>query len=333
MIGEHMRQRIFTLRQIIETGRAELEAAGVEEAALDAWYLLEYTSGISRAAYYGEPERILEEPLAEQYLHYIGMRKKRIPLQHITGEQEFMGYPFYVNEHVLIPRQDTETLVEEAVKFIRAKLRGNERGAEESGRDADNIAGIECEEERKVKVLDMCTGSGCILLSIMKLCPQLEGTGCDISGEALAVARKNAERLEVDAKWIESDLFDRLSDDENRQFDRPCYDVIVSNPPYIRTAEIEILQDEVRLHDPRIALDGKEDGLYFYRRIVKDSVSFIKDGGSLIFEIGWDQGKDVAELMTEHGYENVTIKKDLSGLDRVAAGVYNRRSVCGSGFL
>ncbi len=150
MIGEHMRQRIFTLRQIIETGRAELEAAGVEEAALDAWYLLEYTSGISRAAYYGEPERILEEPLAEQYLHYIGMRKKRIPLQHITGEQEFMGYPFYVNEHVLIPRQDTETLVEEAVKFIRAKLRGNERGAEESGRDADNIAGIECEEERKV---------------------------------------------------------------------------------------------------------------------------------------------------------------------------------------
>ena len=333
MIGEHMRRRIFTLRQIIETGRAELEAAGVEEAALDAWYLLEYTAGISRAVYYGEPDRILEEPLAEQYLHYIGMRKKRIPLQHITGEQEFMGYPFYVNEHVLIPRQDTETLVEEAVKFIRAKLRGNERGAEESGRDADNIAGIECEEERKVKILDMCTGSGCILLSIMKLCPQLEGTGCDISGEALAVARKNAERLEVDAKWIESDLFDRLSDDENRQFDRPCYDVIVSNPPYIRTAEIEILQDEVRLHDPRIALDGKEDGLYFYRRIVKDSVSFIKDGGSLIFEIGWDQGKDVAELMTEHGYENVTIKKDLSGLDRVAAGVYNRRSVCGSGFL
>ncbi len=137
----------------------------------------------------------------------------------------------------------------------------------------------------------------------------------------------------MDAKWIESDLFDRLSDDENRQFDRPCYDVIVSNPPYIRTAEIEILQDEVRLHDPRIALDGREDGLYFYRRIVKDSISFIKDGGSLIFEIGWDQGKDVAELLTEHGYENVTIKKDLSGLDRVAAGVYNRRSVCGSGFL
>lgn len=324
MIGEHMRQRIFTLRQIIETGRAELEAAGIEEAALDAWYLLEYTAGISRAAYYGEPDRILEEPLAEQYLHYIGMRKKRIPLQHITGEQEFMGYPFYVNEHVLIPRQDTETLVEEAVKFIRAKLRGN---------------------EREVQVLDMCTGSGCILLSIMKLCPQTEGTGCDISKEALAVARKNAERLEVDARWVESDLFSELcgsgsggaeagsQTDETGRSDRLCYDMIVSNPPYIRTAEIETLQDEVRLHDPRIALDGREDGLYFYRRIVKDSVSFIKDGGSLIFEIGWDQGKDVAELMTEHGYENVTIKKDLSGLDRVAAGVYNRRSACGSGFL
>lgn len=300
-----MRQRIFTLRQIIEVGTSELREAGIEEAALDAWYLFQYCTGISRAAYYGEPDRVLEEAFAKQYMECIETRKSRVPLQHITGEQEFMGYPFYVNEHVLIPRQDTETLAEEAVKIIRAKQR----------------------ETAAVRVLDMCTGSGCILLSVMKLCPQTEGTGCDISEEALKVAGRNAARLGVSADWVCSDLFGRLPESGEG------YDVILSNPPYIRTAEIETLQDEVRLHDPRIALDGREDGLYFYRRIAEESVSYIRDGGNLMFEIGCDQGKDVAELMREHGYENVTVKKDLSGLDRVVTGVYNRRSACGSGFL
>ena len=313
-----MRQRIFTLRQIIETGTARLEEAGVGEAALDAWYLLEYCTGISRAAYYGEPDRSLEEALAEQYMEYISMRGRRIPLQHITGEQEFMGYPFYVNEHVLIPRQDTETLAEEALKILRAKGSGT-------------------------RVLDMCTGSGCILLSLMRLCPQIDGTGCDISEEALKVARRNAVRLGVNADWIQSDLFEELSsvrlcresEDSADSADSAAsaegqagYDVIVSNPPYICTAEIETLQDEVRLHDPRIALDGREDGLYFYRRIIEDSVSYIRDGGNLLFEIGCGQGKDVAKLMRQHGYENVTVKKDLSGLDRVVTGVYNREYDC-----
>lgn len=304
-----MKQRIFTLRQIIETGTARLEEAGVGEAALDAWYLFEYCTGISRAAYYGEPDRPLEEALIEQYMEYIRLRGRRIPLQHITGEQEFMGYPFYVNEHVLIPRQDTETLAEEAVKILRAKGSG-------------------------ARVLDMCTGSGCILLSLMRLCPQIDGTGCDISKEALKVAKRNAARLGVNADWIQSDLFEELSsvrlscESADSAEGRTGYDVIVSNPPYIRTAEIETLQDEVRLHDPRIALDGREDGLYFYRRIIEDSVSYIKDGGKLLFEIGCGQGKDVTELMQQHGYESVTVKKDLSGLDRVVTGVYNREYDC-----
>ena len=325
-----MKQRIFTLRQIIETGTARLKEAGIEEAALDAWYLLEYCTGISRAAYYGEPNRVLEEDLAKRYIECTEKRGSRIPLQHITGEQEFMGYSFYVNEHVLIPRQDTETLVEEAVKLLRAIREAAEEEAHEVCGAADGHQKAVCEEAPAVRVLDMCTGSGCILLSLMKLCPGIEGVGCDISGEALEVAVRNAARLGVCAGWVQSDLFEgvpfkrRLCESEDSAKGRTGYDLIVSNPPYIRTAEIETLQEEVRLHDPRIALDGREDGLYFYRRIIEDSVLYIKNGGNLLFEIGCDQGKDVTELMQECGYENVTIKKDLSGLDRVVAGVYNR---------
>lgn len=291
-----MRQRIFTLRQIIKEGTKSLEAAGVDEAALDAWYLLEYVTGISRAAYYGEPERELEKEQALRYLECIESRKKRIPLQHITGEQEFMGYPFYVNEHVLIPRQDTETLVEEAVKLIRSR------------------------KKREIKVLDMCTGSGCILLSILKMCKGTEGVGCDISEDALIVAGRNANRLNIEAKWIQSDLFTEFK----KITDKEKYDVIVSNPPYIRTSDIEDLQEEVRVYDPKIALDGGEDGLSFYRKIVKDSIFYLKDKGRLLFEIGCDQAEDVSALMKESGYEDVAVKKDLRGLDRVVSGIYNR---------
>lgn len=307
-----MKQRIFTLRQSVEEGMGALKDAGIDDAARDAWYLLEYVTGIGRAAYYGEPDRAISEEEALRYRECIGRRKERIPLQHITGEQEFMGFPFYVNGHVLIPRQDTETLVEEAVKAVRRKTKG-----------ADGI----CLPERKVQVLDMCTGSGCVLLSILKMCPEAEGKGCDISRDALAVAGKNAGRLGVAAQWECSDLFSGFTETGAE------YDVIVSNPPYIPTADIEGLQDEVRLYDPRIALDGGEDGLYFYRRIIEDSVSYIKNGGSLLFEIGFDQGKAVSELMESHGYEAVAVKKDLAGLDRVVTGVYTGCGVCAGGFL
>lgn len=286
-----MNGKTFTLRNLYQEGIESLEKAGIAEAKLDAWYLLEYETGISRAMFFADPDRMIEENAAKRYEEDIRTRAGRIPLQHITGEQEFMGLTFKVNEHVLVPRQDTEVLVEEALKRIMPGM----------------------------KILDMCTGSGCIVESILKFAEKkgihLTGTGCDISEEALKVAEENNDHLKADAAFVRSDLFEQIED---------TYDMIVSNPPYIRTEEISRLEDEVKLHDPWIALDGKEDGLYFYRRIVKDSTKYIKKGGYLLFEIGFDQGKDVAKLMEDQGYEEIQVKKDLAGLDRVVMGRYNK---------
>ena len=286
-----MKQKTLTLKQLYKVGTVKLAEEGIEEFSLDAWYLLEYVTGVSKAMYFAEPERAVSEENADRYIDCIRRRAAHIPLQHITGEQEFMGYPFYVNEHVLIPRQDTETLVEEAIQVMRPKM----------------------------KVLDMCTGSGCIVLSILKMCREkyymtdLQGIGADVSEEALKVARENGRRLGVPVTWIQSDLFAKIPEEEK-------YDVIVSNPPYIETAVIDTLQEEVRLHDPYIALDGKEDGLYFYRRIISEAGKYLKTQGKLMFEIGCEQAKAVEELMKNAGYEQITVKKDLAGLDRVVYG-------------
>ena len=286
-----MKQKTLTLKQLYKVGTVKLAEEGIEEFSLDAWYLLEYVTGVSKAMYFAEPERAVSEENADRYIDCIRRRAARIPLQHITGEQEFMGYPFCVNEHVLIPRQDTEILVEEAIQVMRPKM----------------------------KVLDMCTGSGCIVLSILKMCREkyymtdLQGNGADVSEEALKVARENGRRLGVPVTWIQSDLFAKIPEEEK-------YDVIVSNPPYIETAVIDTLQEEVRLHDPYIALDGKEDGLYFYRRIISEAGKYLKTQGKLMFEIGCDQAEAVEELMKNAGYEQITVKKDLAGLDRVVYG-------------
>ena len=286
-----MKQKTLTLKQLYKVGTVKLAEEGIEEFSLDAWYLLEYVTGVSKAMYFAEPERTVSEENADRYIDCIRQRAAHIPLQHITGEQEFMGYPFCVNEHVLIPRQDTEILVEEAIQVMRPKM----------------------------KVLDMCTGSGCIVLSILKMCREkyymtdLQGIGADVSEEALKVARENGRRLGVPVTWIQSDLFAKIPEEEK-------YDVIVSNPPYIETAVIDTLQEEVRLHDPYIALDGKEDGLYFYRRIISKAGKYLKTQGKLMFEIGCDQAEAVEELMKNAGYEQITVKKDLAGLDRVVYG-------------
>ena len=286
-----MKQKTLTLKQLYKVGTVKLAEEGIEEFSLDAWYLLEYVTGVSKAMYFAEPERDVSEENADRYIDCIRRRAAHIPLQHITGEQEFMGYPFCVNEHVLIPRQDTEILVEEAIQVMRPKM----------------------------KVLDMCTGSGCIVLSILKMCREkyymtdLQGIGADVSEEALKVARENGRRLGVPVTWIQSDLFAKIPEEEK-------YDVIVSNPPYIETAVIDTLQEEVRLHDPYIALDGKEDGLYFYRRIISEAGKYLKMQGKLMFEIGCDQAEAVEELMKNAGYEQITVKKDLAGLDRVVYG-------------
>lgn len=286
-----MKQKTLTLKQLYKVGTVKLAEEGIEEFSLDAWYLLEYVTGVSKAMYFAEPERAVSEENADRYIDCIRRRAAHIPLQHITGEQEFMGYPFCVNEHVLIPRQDTEVLVEEAIQVMRPKM----------------------------KALDMCTGSGCIVLSILKMCREkyymtdLQGIGADVSEEALKVARENGRRLGVPVTWIQSDLFAKIPEEEK-------YDVIVSNPPYIETAVIDTLQEEVRLHDPYIALDGKEDGLYFYRRIISEAGKYLKTQGKLMFEIGCDQAEAVEELMKNAGYEQITVKKDLAGLDRVVYG-------------
>lgn len=276
----------MTLREAWNLGKKRLTAAEVPDADLDAWYLLEGCTGVSRSHYLAYPDEIISHDQEEQYRASLVKRERRIPLQQITGEQEFMGLSFYVNEHVLIPRQDTEILVEETAKFLRDGM----------------------------QFLDLCTGSGCILLSLLHLKPGVEGTGVDLSPEALKVAEKNRERLGAKAALIQSDLFDKIES---------AFDVIVSNPPYIKRAEIETLMDEVRLHEPYMALDGHEDGLYFYRKIAEEAPKYLRAGGGLFLEIGCDQGACVAELLRQQGFADVKVVKDLAGLDRVVEG-FNR---------
>ena len=275
----------MTLREAWNLGKKRLTAAEVPDADLDAWYLLEWCTGVSRSHYLAYPDEIISHDQEEQYRASLVKRERRIPLQQITGEQEFMGLSFYVNEHVLIPRQDTEILVEETAKFLRDGM----------------------------QFLDLCTGSGCILLSLLHLKPGVEGAGVDLSPEALKVAEKNRERLGAKAALIQSDLFDKIES---------AFDVIVSNPPYIKRAEIETLMDEVRLHEPYMALDGHEDGLYFYRKIAEEAPKYLRAGGGLFLEIGCDQGACVAELLRQQGFADVKVVKDLAGLDRVVEGYY-----------
>lgn len=277
-------QQERTLYDALQTGEQYLQDRGIEDASVDAWLLMEYVTGIRRAMFLIERRNRMKEEEQQRYFELIKKRGTHIPLQHLTGEQEFMGLTFKVNEHVLVPRQDTEILVEEALKRVQLGM----------------------------KVLDMCTGSGCIAVSIAKLAKKnLHVDASDISEDALAVAKQNIIALEADVRLIHSDLFEQITE---------IYDMIVSNPPYIRTAVIEELAEEVKVHDPFIALDGKEDGLYFYRRIVEKSPEHLNAGGYLLFEIGHDQGNDVKELMCERGFEDVQVYKDLAGLDRVVIG-------------
>ena len=235
---ERMAERIvggktMTYREAIALGEKILSMAKIEDAKNDAWLLLSMACKIDHTYYYVHMDEDLTVEQTKEYESLVKKRAERIPLQYITGEQEFMGFTFHVNSSVLVPRQDTETLVEEAIKVIRPGM----------------------------KVLDMCTGSGCILISIMKNVPDIEGLGCDISKQALIVAKENAKLNEVSANFERSDLFENVME---------TYDVIVSNPPYIPTEEILTLMPEVSQFEPMQALDGREDGLYFYRKIVKE---------------------------------------------------------------
>lgn len=287
---------MISLEALLKEGTKVLEQHEIQEARLDAWLLLEYVTGISRAFYFAHSEDEVDEEKVDRYRDAIKKRACHVPLQHITHQAWFMGYEFYVNQNVLAPRQDTETLVEKALEILKGK--------------------------KSPEILDMCTGSGCILLSLLALTEDARGVGADVSSLALQVAKKNADSLEVAdrAFLVESDLFSSPFFQEKAGKDMPLYDILISNPPYIRSAEIENLMEEVREHDPRLALDGHEDGLYFYRRIVSEGRAFLKRDGWMLFEIGYDQGEEVSKLMKDSGFTDVQVVRDLTGLDRVVLG-------------
>ena len=285
-----------TFHELLTQGTQLLMNAGIEEARLDAWLLLEYTADISRAWYYAHPESEVNEKIVSEYLSLCQKRAEHIPLQHLTHQACFMGYDFYVDERVLVPRQDTEVLAEEALHQLR------------------NI--------RNPRILDMCTGSGCLLLSLLMELPDAIGTGVDISEAALAVAERNRKNLELEkrAVLVQSDTFSGDYFQKNSGNISLEYDMLISNPPYIPTEDIGKLMEEVRFHDPVLALDGREDGLYFYRRITEQAGKYLKPGGWLMYEIGCEQGTDVSAIMQGEGFTEVTVKKDLAGLDRVVIG-------------
>ncbi|MCI9397235.1 MAG: peptide chain release factor N(5)-glutamine methyltransferase [Lachnospiraceae bacterium] len=278
----------LTYDGVYREGAARLGEADIEEAELDARLLLEFVCGTDRNTLLVHGERDVSE---EEYGRYCGLIERRaahVPLQHLTGEQDFMGLTFLVNKDVLVPRQDTEVLVEEAMKHLHDGMR----------------------------ILDLCTGSGCILLSLLHYSNDCEGVGVDLSARALSVAGKNYEiqrtqRPDMKARFLEGNLFEGLED---------RFDMIVSNPPYIKTDVIDTLMPEVREYEPVMALDGGTDGLAFYRRIAGDAGAYLNGGGMLFFEIGCEQAADVCKIMEAAGFREVEVVKDFAGLDRVVYG-------------
>jgi release factor glutamine methyltransferase len=283
---------MMTLKSLLAEGREVLTAAQIADADIDAWLLLQYVTGINRMMYLMEPDKSVSNEDTLAYHEVIARRATHYPLQYITHTQEFMGLDFYVDERVLIPRQDTEVLVEMALEFLKDGM----------------------------TVLDMCTGSGCILISLAANRRLASGLGVDLSEGALEVAQKNARANGLDQlEWIQSSLFEAFENDLDKS-DKLQVDMIVSNPPYIESEVIPTLMPEVRAHEPMMALDGFEDGLYFYREITANAPAYLKNKGYLLFEIGYNQGEAVADLMRMTGFVNIRIKKDLAGLDRVVYG-------------
>ena len=274
----------MTYREAIVLGESILRKADIVDAKTDSWLLLAMACKIDHTYYYMHIDEEMTEEQAREFEVLIKKRAERVPLQYITGEQEFMGLTFHVNSNVLIPRQDTETLVEEALKVVRPGM----------------------------KIMDMCTGSGCVLISILKNAHDIEGIGYDISKQAINVAKENAKLNEVPAVFERSDLFEDVVEND--------FDVIVSNPPYIPTDVIATLMPEVAEFEPREALDGKGDGLYFYSKILEQCKNYMKPDGYVLFEIGCKQGDSVSTMMRLAGFSEVPVIKDLARNDRVVMG-------------
>ncbi len=279
----------MTFREALKVGTYILEQGKIVNADGEAWDLLEHVCGINRTFFLMHQEDTLSEEQKTQYRIVLTKRIEHIPLQYILGQACFMGLMFKVNSSVLIPRFDTEVLVERLLEYVRPGM----------------------------KVLDMCTGSGCIAISVKHFCKEADVTAVDISRAALLVAKENGRDHDAKIEWVQSNLFEKV---------KGRFHVIVSNPPYIPTQVIETLDDEVKMYEPAEALDGMEDGLFFYKEIIAKSVEHLERNGMLFFEIGAEQGNDVSMLMTEAGFRDVVVQKDLAGLDRVVYGVYTGES-------
>lgn len=273
----------MTIKQAITKGMIMLKSNNVESPKLKARLLLQYVLDKPRQYIIVYDNKEIDKQQQWQYFVNIEKLTKGIPLQHITHRQEFMKMDFFVDENVLIPRPDTEILVEEVIKIAQ--------------------------KYNSPRILDLCTGSGAIAISLKKFVPNADVTAVDISEKALEIAQKNAKKLETKINFLKSDLFDKL---DNKKFD-----IIVSNPPYIRKDEIKKLSEEVQ-KEPKIALDGGEDGLDFYRIIAEQAINYLKTGSFLCFEIGYNQKNDVIKIIEdEQNYKNTYCKKDLYGNDRI----------------
>ncbi len=272
----------MTYREAYDKGRKSIVS---DEADIEAAILLEFVCNTERGDLFSHPERLLSEDEEKKYFSLIERRNEKEPVQYITGKTYFYGLEFFCDKSVLIPRFDTEVLVEEVIK--RAP--------------------------KNCELLDLCTGSGCIAICVKHEREDIAVSASDISKEALLVAEKNKDRYNLDIKLIRSDLFENID---------KKFDIIVSNPPYIPTKVISGLEDKVKDFEPKGALDGGEDGLDFYKVIAKEAVNYLKDESILIMEIGFDQGEDVSDILHDNGYKNIEVIKDLNGLDRVVYAVF-----------
>ncbi|MCR4717706.1 MAG: peptide chain release factor N(5)-glutamine methyltransferase [Lachnospiraceae bacterium] len=289
----------MTYQEILKEAENRLNKAGIEEYKANAWLLFSSIFKMDRLEFmmacldYADDEG--SESSFANLNEAIDKRIAGVPVQYISNEQSFYGYDFYVDERVLIPRQDTEIVVETIINTLQAYMLKN------------NLTKLN-------KLLDVCTGSGCIAITLANELPIDEVYASDVSSDALEVAAINGKRLNTNVKWILSDCFNNLGELKN------SLDVIVSNPPYIETEVINSLEPDVKDHEPMLALDGSLDGLKFYRLITAEAKDYLKAGGYLFYEIGYNQGKAVYSIMKDNGFKDVQVAKDLAGLDRVCYG-------------
>ena len=279
------------IKEILLKGITSLKEYNIEEANLKAKIVLSDLLGKNKEYLMIHDEDEIEEGLSNLFFERIERLKKHEPIQYIINKQEFMGFEFYVDKNVLIPQPDTENLVEEVI-YISEQIREKEKNV--------------------LRILDMCTGSGAIAISISKLIKETRVFASDISSDAIKIAEENASRNNANVVFFESNLFRKISELYK-------FDIIVSNPPYIEKETIKTLPEEVQ-KEPRLALDGGIDGLDFYRKIIEEAKKYLNKDGYLLFEIGYNQRESVEKLLKANGYKNIYSRKDLSGNDRIVVG-------------